>query len=183
MTFDPRQLSFIITSIVIRPHPRHRHRHRRYHHHHRHRHHHHHYHHCHLTIIIIIFSCVFSSCLPPPAFIRAKLSSSVLYLCAGAVSFCEAKLVLQTLRSVIRIIFQTLQHFVVHYSWNLAWAPVLGNIAWHLFIRALLGNLFLGTLYGNLFLRNLLRNLSSNKPVHWDLVRELFFVTLLGNLV
>ena len=61
MTFDSRQLSFIIISIAI--HPRHRHRH----HHCRHHHHHHHHH----------FSCVLSSRLLPPAFFHATLWSSV----------------------------------------------------------------------------------------------------------
>ena len=60
MTFDSRQLSFIIISIAI--HPRHRHRH-----HHCRRHHHHHHHH---------FSCVLSSRLLPPAFFHATLWSS-----------------------------------------------------------------------------------------------------------
>ena len=60
MTFNSRQLSFIIISIAI--HHRHRHRH-----HHCRRHHHHHHH----------FSCVLSSRLLPPAFFHATLSSSV----------------------------------------------------------------------------------------------------------
>ena len=64
----------------------------------------------------------------------------------------EAKLVLQSLRSVIKAILQTLQHSVVQCPWNLAWATVLGHVAWHLFIGTLLGNLFLGALLGNLFL-------------------------------
>ena len=64
----------------------------------------------------------------------------------------EVKLVLQSLRSIIRTSLQTLQHSVVQCSWNLAWATVLGHVAWHLFIGTLLGNLFLGALLGNLFL-------------------------------
>jgi len=43
--------------------------------------------------------------------------------------FFEAKLVLQSLRSVIRTNLQTLQNSVVQCSWNLAWATVLGHVA------------------------------------------------------
>ena len=53
----------------------------------------------------------------------------VLYPCASAVSFFEAKLVLQSLRSVIRTNLQTLQRSVVQCSWNLAWATVPGHVA------------------------------------------------------
>ena len=100
-------------------------------------------------------SSSFFLCILPPAFFQATLSSGVFicfYPCASAVSFFEAKLVLQSLRSVLRTSLQTLQHSVVQCSWNLAWATVLGHVAWHLFIGTLLGNLFLGALLGNLFL-------------------------------
>ena len=90
-----------------------------------------------IIVVIIItihhhFSCVLSSHLLPPAFFQATLSSRVFicfYPCASAVSFFEAKLVLQSLRSVLRTSLQTLQHSVVQCSWNLAWATVLGHVA------------------------------------------------------
>ena len=185
MTFDLRQLSFIIISIAI--HPRHRHRH----HHCRHHHQHHH------------FSRVLSSRLLPPAFIHATLSSSVFicfYPCASAISFFEAKLVLlQSLRSVIRTCLHTLQYSdsmflepcLGNCSWtrcltlvyrNLAWEPVLGSLAW----EPVLGSLLLGTCswehclvtgywelsLGNPFLETLP---ACFKPVHWDLAREPVF--------
>ena len=94
-----------------------------------------------ITIIIFLVYYLLVSSLLPSFMPRCRL---VFYPCASAVSFFEAKLVLQSLRSVLRTILQTLQHSVVQCSWNLAWATVLGHVAWHLFIGTLLGNLFLG---------------------------------------
>ena len=94
-----------------------------------------------ITIIIFLVYYLLVSSLLPSFMPRCRL---VFYPCASAVSFFEAKLVLQSLRSVIRTNLQTLQLSVVQCSWNLAWATVPGHVAWHLFIGTLLGNLFLG---------------------------------------
>ena len=95
-----------------------------------------------ITIIIFLVYYLLVSSLLPSFMPRCRL---VFYPCASAVSFFEAKLVLQSLRSVIRTNLQTLQRSVVQCSWNLAWATVPGHVAWHLFIGILLGKLFLGT--------------------------------------
>ena len=94
-----------------------------------------------ITIIILLVYYLLVSSLLPSFMPRCRL---VFYPCASAVSFFEAKLVLQSLRSAIRTNLQTLQRSVVQCSWNLAWATVPGHVAWHLFIGTLLGNLFLG---------------------------------------
>ena len=94
-----------------------------------------------ITIIIFLVYYLLVSSLLPSFMPRCRL---VFYPCASAVSFFEAKLVLQSLRSVIRTNLQTLQRSVVQCSWNLAWATVPGHVAWHLFIGTLLGKLFLG---------------------------------------
>ena len=184
MTCEPSHLSFIIISIVIHPRHCHRHRHCRHHHHRHHHHHHHHHQHHH-------FSCVLSSCLLPPAFFEATLSSSA-FLCAIAVSLFEAKLILQILRSVIRIVNSSsnfavfccslfLEPCLGNCSWkrcltlvhrNLAWEPILRN----LLLGAYSSNLFLGTCSWKLCL------LSSNLFIG-TLLGNLFFITLLGNLV
>ena len=88
-----------------------------------------------------------------------------------------------------------MRYSVVHCSWNLAWATVLGHVAEHLFIGTLLGSLawepvlgslFLGTCswehclvtcswelsLGNLFLETLT---ACFKPLHGDLARQPVF--------
>jgi hypothetical protein len=78
-----------------------------------------------ITIIIfLVYYLLVSSLLP--SFMPRRL---VFYPCASAVSFFEAKLVLQSLRSVIRTNLQILQRSVVQCSWNLAWATVPGHVA------------------------------------------------------
>ena len=118
----------------------------------------------------------------------------------------EAKLVPQSLRSVIWKILQILQHSVVQCSWNLAWAtvlldtlldtclsqpclgtcswePCLGTCSWEPILRNLLlgalpdNNLFLGTFSWEPVLGNFACLLQGT------LLGNLFFVTLPGNLV
>ena len=118
-----------------------------------------------------------------------------LSMCECRIIF-EAKLVLQSLRSVIRTILQTLQYSVVecclgNCSWTRCLTLVYRNLAW----EPVLGSLFLGTCswehclvtcsweqlsLGNLFLETLP---ACFKPVHWKLIGNLFFATLLGSLV
>ena len=134
MTFDSRQLPFIIISIVIHHHHRHRHHHCRHHHHH----HHHH------------VSCVLFSRLHPPAFFQATLSSSV---------FIQVPYHFWSKTSSSISPFRYLKNSsnFAAFCCSMFLEPCLGNcslghVAWHLFIATLLGNLFLGALLGHLFL-------------------------------
>ena len=79
-----------------------------------------------VTIIIFFVYYLLVSSLLPSFMPRCRL---VFYPCASAVSFFEAKLVLQSLRSVIRTSLQTLQRSIVQCSWDLAWATVPGHVA------------------------------------------------------
>ena len=130
MTFDLGQLSFIITSIAI--HPRHRHRH----HHCRHHHHHHPF---------LLVSSLLPSFMP-----RCRL---VFYACTNAVSFFEAKLVLQFFRSIIRTNLQILQRC------NVLLFNVLGTLPGQLFLDTLLDACLSEPCLGNCSWEPILRNL------------------------
>ena len=174
MTFDSRQLSFIII-ISIAIHPRHHHC----------RHHHHHHHHF--------------SCLLPPAFFQATLSSSVFihvrvpyhFLKQNFFSISPFRYWNNSSTFAVFCCSMFLEPCLGNCSWircltlvylNLAWEPVLGSLAW----EPVLGNFLLGTCswehclitcswklsLGNLFLETLP---ACFKPVHWDLAREPVF--------
>jgi len=85
-----------------------------------------------IVVIIIITIIIFRVCYLLVSSLllsfmpRCRLM--LLSMCECRIIF-EAKLVLQSLRSVIKAILQTLQHSVVQCPWNLAWATVLGHVA------------------------------------------------------
>ena len=95
-----------------------------------------------ITIIIFLVYYLLVSSLLPSFMPRCRL---VFYPCASAVSFFEAKLVLQYLRSVIlpgQLFLDTLLDTSEPCLGTCSWEPILRNPL----LGALPGNLFLGTL-------------------------------------
>ena len=183
MTFDSRQLSFIIISIAIHP----RHHHCRHHHH---RHHHH------------------FSCLLPPAFFQATLSSSVFIHVRVPCHFLKQNKLFNLSVPLLEQFFNLCSILLFNVLGTLpgqlfldmlldtclsepclgtcSWEPCLGTCSWEPILR----NLLLGALPDNLFLGIFLLGtcswklclLASNLFIG-TLLGNLFFVTLLGNLV